>query len=72
MRAITLLQAASQLEVRTQSYEASKSPEFELWEFRNSHLGVLEQNDIWVLVLWPGTKYTIRGKVVASSKFGPR
>jgi hypothetical protein len=27
------------------------------------------QNDIWVLVLWPCTKYTIRGKVVASPKF---
>jgi hypothetical protein len=31
---------------------------------------VLGQNDIWVLVLWPGTEYTIRGKVVASPKFG--
>ncbi len=29
------------------------------------------QNDIWVLVLWPGTKYTIRGKVVASPESGP-
>jgi len=27
------------------------------------------QNDIWVLVLRLGTKYTIRGKVVASPKF---
>ncbi len=26
----------------------------------------LKQNDIWVLVLWLGTKYIIRGKVVAS------
>jgi hypothetical protein len=43
----------------------------QLWEFRDSHLGVLGQNDIWVLVLWPGTKYTIRGKVVVSPKFGP-
>jgi hypothetical protein len=25
----------------------------------------------WVLVPWLGTKYTIRGKVVASPKFGP-
>jgi hypothetical protein len=32
--------------------------------------GVLGQNDIWVLVLWPDTKYTIRGKVVASPKSG--
>jgi hypothetical protein len=28
--------------------------------------GVPGQNDIWVLVPWPCTKYTIRGKVVAS------
>jgi hypothetical protein len=29
-------------------------------------MGVPAQNDIWVLVSWLGTKYTIRGKVVAS------
>ncbi len=29
------------------------------------------QNDIWVPVPWPGTKYTIMKKVVASPKFGP-
>jgi hypothetical protein len=34
-------------------------------------LKVLGQNAIWVLVLWPGTKYIIKGKVVASPKFGP-
>jgi hypothetical protein len=34
-------------------------------------LGISRQNVIWVLALWPGTKYTIRGKVVASPKFGP-
>ncbi len=39
-----------------------------IWD---SHLGVPRQNDIWVLVSWPGIEYTIRGKVVASSKFGP-
>jgi hypothetical protein len=33
--------------------------------------GLLGQNDIWVLVLWPSTEYTTRGKVVASPKFGP-
>jgi hypothetical protein len=27
-------------------------------------------NDIWVLVPWPGIEYTIKGKVVASPKFG--
>ncbi len=35
------------------------------------NLGILGQNDIWVLVLWPSTKYIIRGKVVASPKFKP-
>ncbi len=48
-----------------------KSWESQFWEFRDSHLGVSWQNDIWVLVAWPVTKYTIRGKVVASLKFGP-
>jgi len=38
-----------------------KSRESQLWEFHH----------IWVLVLWPGTKYIIRGKVMASPKFGP-
>jgi len=31
-------------------------------------LGLSGQNDIWVLVPWIGTIYTIRGKVVASPK----
>jgi hypothetical protein len=30
------------------------------------NLGVLGQNAIWMWALWRGTKYTIRGKVVAS------
>jgi hypothetical protein len=36
-----------------------KLQESQLWEFRNSHLGVPRQNDIWVLVSWLGTEYTI-------------
>jgi hypothetical protein len=44
--------------------------ESQLWEFRDPHLGVIGQNDIWVLVPWLGTKYTIRGKVVVFPKFG--
>jgi hypothetical protein len=48
-----------------------KSQESQLWEFRDSHFGVWKQNDIWVLVSWPCTKYTIKGKVVASFKSGP-
>jgi len=34
-------------------------------------LRISGQNDIWVLVPWPDTNYTIRGKVVASLKSGP-
>jgi len=51
-----------------QNYGPPKLQESQLWEFWGSHLGVSGQNDIWVLVSWPGTKYTIRGKVVASFK----
>jgi hypothetical protein len=32
-------------------------------------LGSLRKNAIWMLVSWPTTEYTIRGKVVASPKF---
>jgi len=38
---------------------------------RSPHLGVPRQNDIWVLVPWPSTEYTIRRKVVASPKSMP-
>jgi len=70
-RVITLLQTSSQLEVCTQSYGAPKSQESQLWEFRDSQMGVLGQNAIWMWASWRGTKYTIRGKVMASPKFGP-
>jgi hypothetical protein len=70
-RATTLLQTSFESEVCTQSYGPPKSLESQLWEFRDSHLGVLGQNDVWVLVPWLGTKYTIWGKVVASPKSGP-
>jgi hypothetical protein len=39
--------------------------------FRTPNLGVLGQNDIWVLALWLGIENTIKGKVAASPKFGP-
>jgi len=61
----------SQSEVCTQNYGPPKSQESQLWEFWDSHLGVEGQNDIWALVPWLGTKYTIRGKVVASPKSRP-
>ncbi len=50
-----------------QSYGPPKLRESQLSKFRN--LRISGQNDIWVLVSWPGTKYTIRGKVVAFPKF---
>jgi hypothetical protein len=69
-RDTTLFQTSPQSEVFTRSYGPPKSQKSQLWEFRDSHLGIPRQNDIWVLVLWPNTEYTIRGKVVASPKFG--
>jgi hypothetical protein len=54
-----------------QSYGPLKSQESKLWEFRDSHLGFLGQNAIWMWVSWRGTKYTLKGKMVASPKFGP-
>jgi hypothetical protein len=39
---------------------------------RGSHnLGILGQNNIWVQASWPGTKNTIRGKVMVSPKSKP-
>jgi len=60
-RGIILLRTLFQSKVYTQSYGLPKLQE--------SHLVVLGQNDIWVLATWPGTKYIIRRKVVASPKF---
>jgi len=45
------------------------SPNF--GDFKIPNLWILGQNDIWVQALWPSTKNTIKGKVVASPKFGP-
>jgi hypothetical protein len=42
--------------------------ESQLWEFQDSHLGVLRQNAIWMWPPWRGAEYTIRGKVVVSPK----
>ncbi len=36
----------------------------------DSHLGILGQNAIWMWALWRGTKYIIRGKVVAPPSLG--
>jgi hypothetical protein len=61
-RATTFFQTSSQLEIFTQSYVPQKSRKSQLWEFQDSLLGILGQNDIWVLVPWLGTEYTIRGR----------
>jgi hypothetical protein len=70
MRATTLLETSSQLKVYMRSYVPPKLQESLLWEFWDSHLGILGQNAIW---MWPpcrGTKYTIRGKVMVSPSLG--
>jgi hypothetical protein len=70
-RDIILLQTSYWSEVWKQNYGPPKSCEFQLWEFRDSQLGVLGQNAIWMLVLEPAIEYTIRGKVVVSPKSEP-
>jgi len=50
---------------------APKLKESQLWEFRDSHLGVPGQNAIWMWASWKGIEYTVRGKVVASPKSEP-
>jgi hypothetical protein len=59
------------LDIWNTSYGPTKSRESQFWEFQDSHLGVLGQNSIWMLVSWPITKYTIRGKVMVSPKSRP-
>jgi hypothetical protein len=53
---------------KVMSPESHGSPNFGNFE---SFAGVPRQNDIWVLILWPCTKYIIRGKVVTSLKSEP-
>ncbi len=48
--------------------QSHKSPNFR--NFGTLNLGVPGQNDIWVHALWIGIENTIKGKVVASLKFG--
>jgi len=70
-RDIILLQTSYWLEVWKQNYGPPKSCESQLWEFRDSQLGVLGQNAIWMLVPKSAIEYIIRGKVVASPKSEP-
>jgi hypothetical protein len=53
------------------NYVPSKLRESQLWEFRDSHLGVLGQKAIWMWPPWRASKYTIKGKVMASPKSRP-
>jgi hypothetical protein len=69
-RATTLLETSPQFEVYTQSYGPPKSRKSQFQKFQDFNLKVMGQNDIWVLALWPCTKNTIRGKVVASPSLG--
>jgi hypothetical protein len=39
-----------------------KLHESQFWEFQDSNLGVLRQNDIWVLAPWPDTKEYYKGE----------
>jgi hypothetical protein len=48
-----------------------KVVESQLWEFRDTHLGVSGQKAIWMWPSWRAIEYTVRGKVVASPKSGP-
>jgi hypothetical protein len=47
---------------------APKSRKSQLWQFRDSRLGVPGQKAIWMWTSWRGIEYNIRGKVVASPK----
>jgi hypothetical protein len=52
----------------------SELPFWELesrWTLESSKNDCKGQKAIWMWALWRGTKYTIRGKVVASPKSGP-
>jgi hypothetical protein len=40
-------------------------------DWMHLHLGILGQNAIWMWASWRGTKYTVRGKVVALPKSKP-
>jgi len=55
------------LHVKLQAPKVVRVP---IWQFWDSHLGVLRQNAIWRWASWRGTKYIIRGKVVASPSPG--
>jgi hypothetical protein len=53
---------------KVMNLQSRKSPNF--GNFETPNLGIPKQNDIWMQGPWPGTKNNIKGKVVASFKFG--
>jgi hypothetical protein len=52
------------------SYAPPKLRKPQLWEFWDSHLGVLGQKVIWIWPPWKAAEYTIRGKMVAFPSSG--
>jgi hypothetical protein len=62
MRVTTLPYISSQSEVFTQNYGPPKLQESQFWEFQNFNLGVLGQNDIWVLAPWLGIENNTKGE----------
>jgi hypothetical protein len=57
---------------KNMGFQSCKSLNFENFKnFRTPNLRVMRQNDIWVHALWLDIKNNIRGKVMASPKFGP-
>jgi hypothetical protein len=69
-RVTTLFQTSLQSKVYTRSYVPLELQKSQLWEFRDSHLGVLGQNAIWMWPLGRAAENIIRGKVVASPSLG--
>ncbi len=56
MRNTTLLSISSRSKFFERSYGPPKLRESQFRKFRDSNLGVLGQNDIWVLAPWPSIK----------------
>jgi len=50
-KATTFFETSLQSKVCTQNYVPPKLWKSQFWKFRDPHLGVLGQNDIWVLAL---------------------
>jgi hypothetical protein len=57
-----LIYTSLRSKVYTRSYVLSKSWESQLWEFRDSHLGVLEQKVIWMWPPWKRYKVYYKGE----------